>query len=304
MFAPISLADRMGKLDVPSAPIRAVFDSDVANEIDDPFAIAHALLSPDRIRVEGIGIAPFRREGLTAGDSLRLSRELAEETLACLPGEAPPLWMGSERFLEQAEDAVESEAAHRILEASHGAETLHILAIGAATNVASALRIDPTLVQRAVVWWLGGHGPDFSAWEYNLQGDAHAARTLLDSGIPLVVFPAWGVTSHLFVSLAALERDIEGANPLGAFLTRILRGYVPDHFAYEKEMWDVAAPAYAIGPSWFSSTLEPTPGVSERLDWTVRKAAHPYRRITGLNRNQVLGDLFRKVRDLSPHRPE
>jgi inosine-uridine nucleoside N-ribohydrolase len=304
MFAPVPLADRMGKLELPTAPIRAVIDSDVANEIDDPFAIAHALLSPDKIRVAGIGIAPFRREGLTPGDSLRLSRGLAEEALACLPGEAPPLWMGSERFLEHPEDVVESEAAHRILEASRGDGTLHILAIGAATNVASALRMDPTLAQRAVLWWLGGHGPDFSAWEYNLQGDAHAARILLDSGIPLVVFPAWGVTSHLLVSLAALERDIEGANPLGAFLTRILREHVPNHFAYEKELWDVAVPAFAIDSAWFTSTLEPTPGVSERLEWTVRKGAPPYRRITGLNRNQVMGDLFRKVRDLSEHSPE
>jgi inosine-uridine nucleoside N-ribohydrolase len=277
-------------------------DSDVANEIDDPFAIAHALLSPDQIHVEGITLAPFRRDGLSVPESIRVSRALSEETLAHIPERyraGLKLVDGSNRFLEAPDDAVDSDAVQSLLDASKRSDHhLHIVAIGAATNVASALIMDPSLVQRCTVWWLAGHAMDLSAWEYNLMGDPHASRVLLNSGVPLVLFPALGVTSHLLVSLAALERDIDGTSSLGTFLTDLLRTHVPDHFGYEKELWDVAVPAYAIQPDWVQSTLEPTPGVSEDLRWTRRAEAVPYRRVHYVNRNGMLRDLFEKVRSL------
>lgn len=41
-----------------AAPLRIVIDTDAANEIDDPFAIAWALLSPDALQVEAVYAAP------------------------------------------------------------------------------------------------------------------------------------------------------------------------------------------------------------------------------------------------------
>lgn len=50
------LAERLAP---PTGPVRVVIDTDTANEIDDQFAIAWALLSPDRIKVEATVAEPF-----------------------------------------------------------------------------------------------------------------------------------------------------------------------------------------------------------------------------------------------------
>ncbi len=50
------LAERLAP---PTGPVRVVINSDTANEIDDQYAIAWALLSPDRITVEATVAEPF-----------------------------------------------------------------------------------------------------------------------------------------------------------------------------------------------------------------------------------------------------
>ena len=49
----------------PAAPNRVpvVLDTDTANEIDDQFAVVHALLSQDRLQLEAIYATLFTREG-------------------------------------------------------------------------------------------------------------------------------------------------------------------------------------------------------------------------------------------------
>ena len=273
-----------------------ILDTDIANEIDDPFAIAHAVLSPDRIQLEAITTVPFRREGLSALDSLVLDEEMGKATLGSLGRLDVPLIRGSARFMDHSGDRVDSEAVEAILEAAEGEAPLYVLAIGAATNVASALLADPSLVGRIVVVWLGGHTPGYgTAWEYNLMGDLHASRVLVNSGVPLVLFPAIGVTSHLLVSLAALERDLEGKSACGTYLTDLVRGYSQNHFAWEKELWDVGVTSYLVNSDWTPSTVETTPGISESIHWTARPLGPVYRRATYVNRNAILGDLFGKI---------
>ncbi len=45
--------------DPPSGLVRLLIDTDTANEIDDQFAIAWALMRPDRLRIEAITAAPY-----------------------------------------------------------------------------------------------------------------------------------------------------------------------------------------------------------------------------------------------------
>ena len=47
------------RLAEPRSPVRLVIDTDAANEIDDQFALAWALLSPRELRLEAVYAAPF-----------------------------------------------------------------------------------------------------------------------------------------------------------------------------------------------------------------------------------------------------
>src|SRR5438874_7395287 len=58
-FPKLSEERRREMLAVPTGRIRAVFDTDARNEIDDQFALTWALLSPDKITVEAAFAAPF-----------------------------------------------------------------------------------------------------------------------------------------------------------------------------------------------------------------------------------------------------
>ena len=54
-FGRLSDANMHRLLTPPNGPVRIILDTDAANEIDDQFALAWALLSPDRVEIEGGG---------------------------------------------------------------------------------------------------------------------------------------------------------------------------------------------------------------------------------------------------------
>ena len=56
-----------GRLAPPEGPVRVLIDTDTANEIDDQFALAWALLSRDRLRIEAVTAAPYSFEHHRAG---------------------------------------------------------------------------------------------------------------------------------------------------------------------------------------------------------------------------------------------
>jgi len=72
----ISSAHRLAMIEPPAGPVRVVFDTDTANEIDDQYALAWALQSQDRLEIEAVLAEPYSfehyREGL-----LRAADELA-----------------------------------------------------------------------------------------------------------------------------------------------------------------------------------------------------------------------------------
>ena len=291
-FPSISDELRIRRLANSNGRIKAVLDTDIANEIDDPFAIAHALLSPDQIDLRAITIAPYANRSTTPAESQVKSRALGEKTLAAI-GHTVEIVEGADRLSHGS--AVESDSTRRIIDESKGADPLYVLAIGAATNVASALLIDPTVVERIVVVWLGGHIPDFPVNdEYNLQGDLHASQILFSSGVPLVHYPAMGVTSHLYTSAAATRHDF-GDHAGGRFFVDLLQNYYENHFGIEKELWDVGVTSYVVNPTWTQFVLEPTPLIGDDCRYVRRPSAPLYKRATYVSRNSILPDLYKKI---------
>ncbi len=64
-------------LTIPGAGrVRAVLDTDTYNEIDDQYAVAYSLLSPERMSVEAIYAAPFvNNRARSAADGMEHSYE-------------------------------------------------------------------------------------------------------------------------------------------------------------------------------------------------------------------------------------
>ena len=59
-FSPLSPELMQERLAPPSGgPVRLLIDTDTANEIDDQYAVAWALLSPEKMTVEAVTAEPF-----------------------------------------------------------------------------------------------------------------------------------------------------------------------------------------------------------------------------------------------------
>jgi inosine-uridine nucleoside N-ribohydrolase len=290
---------RLDRLQPPEAEVRMVLDTDTYNEVDDQFAVVYTLFSPEKLNLEALYAAPFHNDR-SAGpaDGMEKSYEEILRILNILDVEPEGfVYRGSEAYLSGPEQPCESEAAVDLVERAMGGRSpLHVVAIGAITNVASAILMEPRILDRIVVLWLGGQPLDWpSARHFNLMQDLHASRLIFDCGVPLIHFPCDGVTSHLITTLPEVEKYVQGKGRIGDYLADTYRGYYQDHFARSKEIWDIITIAYLLDPSWMSTELVHTPILTDQLTWSVDRSRHLMRNVTFVRRDPIFADLFNKI---------
>ena len=160
-FPKISDGTRLQKLEAPKGKVRMVLDTDTYNEIDDQFAVVYSLLSPEKLDVETIYAAPFLNSRSTGpGDGMEKSYDEILRLLERL-NVSPENFVhkGSTDFLASLDKLIESPAVDDLIERAmqSGDEPLYVVAIGAITNIASAILKEPEIINKIVIVWLGGH---------------------------------------------------------------------------------------------------------------------------------------------------
>jgi purine nucleosidase len=299
-FPVISDALRLERLQPLTGKVRMVLDTDTYNEIDDQFALVQALLSPERLDVEAVYAAPFHNTRSTGpSDGMEKSYQEILRLLDRL-GVSPDGFAlrGSPGFLPDWDHPHRSEAALDLVERAMAvsSEPLYVVAIGAITNVASAILIEPGIIERIVVVWLGGHARHWShTREFNLEQDIQSARLVFDSGAPLVRIPCFGVASHLLTTLPEIERYVQGRGAIGNYLAEIFTSYQSDHYARSKVIWDVAAIAYLVNADWVPTDLVHSPIVTDQATWSFDPSRHMIRCARSVDRDAIFKDLFTKL---------
>jgi inosine-uridine nucleoside N-ribohydrolase len=143
---------------------------------------------------------------------------------------------------------------------------------------------------------LGGHALNWPhTREFNLKQDPAAARVIFDSGVPLVLIPCMGVTSHLRSTVPEIEKYVQGRGAIGDYLADTFKSYHADHFAWSKEIWDLAPIGYLLDPSWTPSTLTTSPILTEEITWQFDANRHLIRSAYFIDRDPILHDLFMKL---------
>ena len=300
-FPDIGRAKRLERLAPPRGLVRMVLDTDTYNEIDDQFAVVYALLSQEKLDVEALYAAPFtNRETTDPADGMEKSYQEILRLLDRL--EVAPegyVFRGSTDYLSDWEHPVESEAAldlvDRALE-SHD-DPLYVVAIGAITNVASAILIEPEIIEHIVVVWLGGQPLYWPrARHFNLGQDLYASRLLFDCGVPLVHVPCDTVASHLLTSVPEMAQYVRGQGAIGDYLFEIFQAYVEAHAALSKEIWDISTIAYLINDEWVPTEIVHSPILTDQMTWSVDHSRHLMRQVTFVHRDPIFRDLFAKLR--------
>ncbi|WP_339706480.1 nucleoside hydrolase [uncultured Kriegella sp.] len=290
---------RLQRLAPSKGKINVVIDTDTYNEIDDQFAVVYALLSPEQMKVEAIYAAPYlNNRSESPRDGMKKSYEEILRLMGKLGINHEGLvYKGSEDFLKNQNQPLQSNATNDLITRALASEgPLYVLTLGAPTNVASAILLEPKIINKIVVVWLGGKGLNCkTASEFNLKQDLLSSQVLFDSGVPLVQLPTEPVTSHLQTTIPELETYLKGQGPIGDYLIDIFKDYHKDHYAYSKIIWDISAIAYAVNPGWFQSEIRHTPILTDQLTYSFDNSRHFYRIVTFLHRDKIFGDMFRKI---------
>lgn len=300
-FPVITEEQRLARLQIPEGPVRMVLDTDTYNEIDDQFAVIYSLLSGEKLQVEAFYAAPFYNEK-SSGPSDGMHKSYEElvriRELMKLP-EHPPIYKGADMYMPGAGKPVMSEAAEDLIRRAQAAtadDPLYVVAIGAITNVASAIIHEPSIIQNIVVVWLGGHALNWPhTREFNLKQDPHAARVILDCGAPLVLVPCMGVATHVTTTLSELRDYVRDTGPVGNYLYREFEETSADHKGHSRVIWDISTVAYLLDERYVESDVVRSPVLTEELVWSHDPARHSIRCVRYLYRDHIFKDLFTKL---------
>lgn len=290
-------------LERPEGPVDAVLDTDAYNEVDDQYAIAYMLKSSDKINTRAIFAAPFLNEKSTSPeDGMKKSYNEILNLLSLMDMDnfKSKVYEGSREYLKNEETPVISPAAEKLCEIAgeYSPENpLYVVAIGAITNVASALLIDPSIKENIVVVWLGGHAqhwPDNN--EFNAMQDVAAQRVVFGCGVPLVQFPCMGVVSGFRISEDDLKTWLLGKNPLCNYVVehtmndmRHLNG-----MPWSRVIWDVTAVSWLTG-EYNCSRIVPSPIPEYDNTLSYDDSRHPIRYVFDIWRDELVRDLFKKL---------
>ena len=245
--------------------IRILIDADTANEVDDPYAIVRALVAPE-LEVVGLAAAQWQVSHWTTPTSMEDSHRLNQVLLGYLDRMDIPHPRGAAaRLYDWGELAQHCHAAYFLIEQAHATpagEKLTVAVLGAATNVASALLIDPTIAPRIRVYWLGtGYDHATGAWhrlDFNAINDPRALMVMLDAEeLELHVMPNT-VAQAMRFEMSEVRERFEGKHPLLDFLVDRWVQHV-DPGRYARTIWDVALIEAILRPELATEAVVDTP---------------------------------------------
>jgi inosine-uridine nucleoside N-ribohydrolase len=274
----------------PPALTRVLLDTDANNELDDQHAIAYMLFSGDVFDVEGITVNRTR-----GGGDVELQAVEAERivTLAGLRRVFTVYRGANGSFAEIAPHVREpnfdgASAVNEIIkQAKAPGPPLTIVPIGKLTNVALALRKDPSIASKVRIVWLGSNYPE--PGEYNQENDEGALQYVLDTDVPfeiaLVRYGAATGTDHVRVTRDEIRARMPGKGPRvrlavpgrhgGRFST--FGDYSVNLFDHielsgnppSRALYDMAAVAIVKNPAWAHARKIPAPKL-EKGKWVER----------------------------------
>jgi inosine-uridine nucleoside N-ribohydrolase len=302
-FPPLSDSQRLVQLEPPSKkPVPMVLDTDTYNEIDDQFALVYALISPE-LDVQAVYAAPFHNNRSTGpGDGMEKSYEEILRILEKLDVSPQGFaYRGSREFIADPARPEESPAARDLIARAkkHSPENpLYVVAVGAISNVANALLIEPSILPNIVVVWLGGNGHDWpDQREFNYRQDLHASRTIFNSGVPFLQLPCTPVVTHFTTTVPEMEAHVAGHGAIGDYLLKIFKDYHDDHFGWSKVLWDMTAVAWVINDEWLPSHLVHSPIVTNDYTYSFDDSRHLIRMVYFIHRDPIFRDFFSKLQE-------
>ena len=298
-------AELIERLKKPKGKVDVVIDTDTYNEIDDQFALAYLIKSDEKLKLKAIYAAPFYNSKSTGpADGMEKSYQEIFRVLTLLEREdlKSVVFKGSKEYLPSETTPIYSDAAQDLVERAMQytkENPLYIVAIGAITNIASALLMKPEIKERIVIIWLGGnavHWPHNR--EFNLYQDISGARVVFGCGVPLVQLPCMGVVSAFTTSGPELEYHLRGRNKLCDYLVDVTTKEAKACYGgdtWTRPIWDVTAVAWLLDGDFEEDCYihSPIPEYDDR--YAFDNCRHFIKYVYHIKRDNLFADLFNKL---------
>ena len=273
-----------------------ILSTDIGNEIDDQWAIAYMMASPD---LEVLGVMSAHSPSLPDPSGYR-SYLLLKDEIENRLGLAvhPPILQGGDAALKDKQTAQSNEAVLFLVEQSKRfsrENRLTVLVIGAATDVASAILVDPSIVDRIRVVSMA-FKDQASADEYNVLNDIPAWQVLLGSKVPLVIGPKDVCRKDLAMYYEQARTLLSKDGVVGAWLWsewndwyfRMVKPLRKDDFSKPRAIWDLITVAYVEG---FATTeTKPRPSFGDDFNVTSKSGRGTVEWITHVDSERLWSD--------------
>ncbi len=278
--------------------INVILDTDTYNECDDQFALSYMIKSQDIFNIEAITVAPYshkeRNETVISGreksynEILKICNWLEFDT-------TNKVFKGAEDYICNGYKQ-DNEAVNKIIEIALKNNKTYIMAIGAITNVALAIKKEPKIIDKIEVIWLGGHSLlQDNNLEFNFKQDVNAVRIVFESKVKLTIIPCKNVASNLRTSIYELNHYLKDKSELCNYL--IDRFYNDGYHGIQERrvIWNISVIAYLINKDWFTSNEISCPNIKDDTSYELTTNNHKITMINNIDVNKVYADLFKKL---------
>lgn len=271
-----------------------VLDTDIYNEIDDQFALAYILKSKDVIKLEAVTIAPFTKGEFNTETSIDKSYEVAKKIFKmCNEKDDSIIYKGANKYFKDCENQT-NEAVDKIIKIAQKNDLTYILSIGCITNVALAIKKDPSIINKIEIVWLGTNFLFMKNDDFNFRQDIEAVRFVLDSKAKITIIPVYPVSYGMMLSKYELEGRVRSSNELCNYFCDI---FTNDHGieTMRRPIWDISAVAYMINKEWFETMEISCPKVKQDTSFKLTRFRHKIKFVQKLNSTEIYDDLFSRI---------
>ncbi len=282
--------------------IPVILSTDVGNEIDDQWAITYMLVSP-AFDVQGIVSA---HAPSLPDPSAHATYEILVDVVEGKLGMAthPPLFEGSSLPLADVKSPRTNIGVQFILDTSkrYSKENrLVLLTIGAATDVASALLLDPSLADRVQIVAMGFRNLTEAGKEYNVENDPKAWQVILDSDVPVTIGSGDVCQADLALHYDQAKALIAQHGSVGAWLWQEYQGWYyrsikplrVNDFSKPWIIWDIVVLAYEKGLT--KQKLIPRPRLKDDLTFEQANTGKTVNWITAVDSGVLWPDFISKL---------
>jgi len=225
--------------------MKVIIDADTGNEVDDLYAIVRGLIEPTW-DVIGLNATQWQVSHWAVEKSMEESYRLNQVLLSYLHlSQKVKSNRGAEaRLFDWGDKAQPSAASNFIIRQAHQTKgkKLTVIALGALTNVATAILDDPSITAKIKLYWVGT-GYDFESGvmtnlDFNCVMDIQAVSVILNADVELHIMPK-EVTGKMTMEWKETFHRFKGKHDLLDFLLQRWYNHL-DSGRAKRTIWDLA----------------------------------------------------------------